>query len=531
MIKVVTVEEMRQIEDTCAKQGLPSSVLMENAGKAVAEEVVRITGDISGRSVLVLVGPGNNGGDGLVTARYLHDWGARVYAYITGHRAPDDINFQLVREREIACIDDSQSGVFDTLLLSTDVVVDAFFGTGNSRPISGIYKEVLAKVGAAKKYRRALISVALDLPSGLNADTGAIDPCTLHADHTITLGFPKQGLYNLPGATSAGKITVADIGIPGQLAKHITTELLTDEWASSILPERSLTANKGSFGKVLVIAGSKNYIGAAYLACSGAMRVGAGLVTLATTGSLQAILATKLTETTYIPLPESDNGGISPDAARVVQENIANFDVLLAGCGLGQSDSVIQLIQAILAYVQINPLPVVLDADALNILAKQPEWWLQIPDNKIVLTPHPGEMSRLTGISIEGIQSDRIRIATEVARKWQKTVVLKGAYTVIAAADGQVRINPAANPVLASAGSGDVLAGTIAGLLAQGLAPFDAASCGVYLNGKVADKISMECGDTGIIASDLLPVLPVIIKNLKEYKKPEHQEEQHAAGN
>ena len=367
----------------------------------------------------------------------------------------------------------------------------------------------------AKKRRPALQVIALDLPSGLDADTGTVDPACLHVDNTITLGFPKVGLFNSPGADRAGKISVVDIGIPDYLVAEVPSEVITNEWARSVLPNRPYTANKGTFGRVLVVAGSINYIGAAYLACNGAMRVGAGLVTLATAASLQPILASKLTEVTYLPLPESQSGIISSKAGRLILQELDNYDVLLVGCGLGQSQSVTGLLKTILLRPKPANISVVLDADALNILAKNPNWWQQLTDNAI-LTPHPGEMSRLSGISIEEVQSDRVGITKDRAQEWQKTVVLKGAYTVIAGPGGQTKISMIANPGLASAGTGDVLTGVIAGLLAQGLAPFEAAACGVYLHGEAGERVRARLGDAGMIASDLLAELPIIIKQLKE---------------
>jgi len=307
-MKVLTVEQMHQVEEVCAKIGLPTNELMENAGKAVAEEVRRILGNVNEQHILIMVGPGNNGGDGLVAGRHLHDWGAKVSLYLPGQRPPDDPNLKLVQERGITCTvaeKDENMERLAELLQSANAVVDAVFGTGTSRPLSGIYQEALQVISEAQNKQSNLRVIALDLPSGLDADTGAVDPACLHVDNTITLGFPKPGLFNSPGAERAGKITVVDIGIPSYLVETLPIELITEDWARTVLPERPMVANKGTFGKVLVVVGSINYTGAAFLACSGAIRVGAGLVTLATASSLQPILASKLTEVTYLPLPES----------------------------------------------------------------------------------------------------------------------------------------------------------------------------------------------------------------------------------
>jgi len=517
-MKIVTADQMRQIDQECANIGLPTSVLMENAGKAVAEEVKRIIGTIDQQHILVLVGPGNNGGDGLVAARYLYDWGAQVSLYLFGQRPSEDPHLKLVQQRSLNIIEAEQDENLEGLnniLLSNTVVIDALFGTGKSRPLDEPLARVLVRVSETKAGRPGLHIIALDLPSGLNADSGEVDPACLYADDTITLGFPKLGLLNLPGAERVGRITVADIGIPPELAVPITTELITDDWARSVLPKRPLGANKGSFGRVLVVAGSINYIGAAYLACSGAIRVGAGLVTLATPARLQPILASKLTEVTYLPLPETRPGTVAPQAARLIHQEIENYDVLVLGCGLGQSQSAIRFIKSVLFKLKQAPSSVVLDADALNTLAQTPNWWQQLAGD-VILTPHPGEMARLVRVSTTEVQADRVGIARDMALLWHKTVVLKGAYTIIVTPDGYTRISPIANPGLASAGTGDVLTGVIAGLAAQGLNTSDAAACGVYLHGKAGEVVRSRLGDAGMLASDLLPALPLVVKQLKE---------------
>jgi hydroxyethylthiazole kinase-like uncharacterized protein yjeF len=513
-MKILTSEQMRQIDQACIQSGTPARVLMENAGKAVAEETRASLGATDDQHILCLVGPGNNGGDGLVASRYLHDWGFRASLYLCSQRPADDLNLKLVQERSMTCIEASQDEnlkEFDRLLESATCVIDAMLGTGKLRPLKGIFGQVLEKVGAARKNRKIII-IAVDLPSGLDADTGAVDPACLYADKTVTMAFPKLGLFSFPGAERVGKLKIADIGIPESLAESINTELIISDWAKAALPERRLNANKGSFGKVLVTAGSINYIGAAYLACSGALRVGAGLVTLATAGSLQPILASKLTEVTYLPLPEAQPGIIPVEAADIITRQCGQYNVLLLGCGLGQNPATAEFVKSLLSLKGLPAL--VLDADALNIMSTIPGWWQQLTGDAI-LTPHPGEMSRLCGLTIEEIQSDRTGVARKFAAEWNKTIVLKGAYNVIASPGGGCRLTPFANPGLATAGTGDVLAGAIAGLLAQGLPLFDAACLGVYLHGEAGEVVRDTLGDAGMIASDLLPVLPAVIKQLK----------------
>jgi len=518
-MKILTAEQTRQMDQECIKAGTPVSVLMENAGKAVAEETLKSLGDIKKHNILCLIGAGNNGGDGLVAARYLRERGAKVSVYLCSQRAKDDENLRLVHDKDITCIEaaaDENLEKFDSLLASATCVIDALLGTGKMRPLKGVYKEVLGKVNEARGKNSTYI-VAVDLPSGMDADTGAVDKACPYADMTVTLAFPKTGLFNFPGAKRVGTLKIADIGIPESLADGIPLELMTREWVREVLPERPLDANKGTFGRVLVAAGSVNYIGAAYLACSGAMRVGAGLVTLATAASLQPILASKLTEATYLPLPEAEPGVIAAGAADTIIERASGYDVLLVGCGLGQNPATAEFVSSLIMDKEL-PLPI-LDADALNILPGINEWWQWLTDDAI-LTPHPGEMSRLCGLTVDEVQSGRINIARKYAAEWCQTIVLKGAYTVIATADGRCQVSPFANPGLASAGTGDVLAGAIAGMAAQGLSPFDAASLGVYLHGAAGDMIKNVLGDTGMIASDLLMALPAVIKQLKSNTNP-----------
>jgi len=514
-MKILTSDEMRQAELACARTGVTTDMLMQNAGRAVAEETGRILGSATHKSIVILIGSGNNGGDGLVAARHLHNNGARVSLFMPLQRESDDPNFKLVQERNIACHSDIEG--LGEVLSTADAVIDAFFGTGSNRPIEGIFKQALERVAGAKKERWELAIIALDLPSGLNADSGGCDPSCLWADHTITLAFPKPGLYNSPGAGRAGVITIVDIGIAESMAADTRLELITDDWARSVLPKRPLGANKGSFGRALVVAGSINYVGAAYLACSGAIRVGAGLVTLAAAESLHPIMAAKLNEVTHLPLPESEKGAIAAEAVDVILTEAKCYQALLLGCGLGQNESTATFIRSVLLQPKYNLPPLVIDADAINTLAKTPGWWRQLPENAI-LTPHPAEMARLTGMPVSEIQADRVRTASYTASEWGKTVILKGAYTVIAAKDGRCRVSPAANPGLASAGSGDVLAGIIAGLLAQGPDLFDAASLGVWLHAGAGEAVREEMGDAGMIASDLLPVLPKVIKELKQVR-------------
>ncbi len=510
-MKILTTAQMKQAELECAQSGISADTLMQNAGKQAAVEVHNILGDAHRKEIVVMVGPGNNGGDGLVAARYLNKLKAKVYVFLLGERQKSDSNLKLVNQSKIIVYENLDE--LANRLRTADIVIDAVFGTGSNRPIGGIYKEAFEKISEAKGNHRFKI-VALDLPSGLNADSGYCDPSCLGADYTITFGFPKLGSLIFTGPQKSGIIKVVDIGIPEYLVRGVKSELLTREWAKSVLPQRIIDANKGTFGKVLAVAGSINYTGAAYLACSGALRAGVGLVTLAIASGLHPILASKLNEVTFIPLPESVEGIISEDTSITVLTALKDYNTLLVGCGLGQQETVADFIRSIL-FGEKQFMPIVIDADALNVLSKTTDWWDKLIMDA-VLTPHPGEMSRLTEIPVAKIQMDRIGITMRFAQKWIKTVVLKGAYTVIASPDGRCRVSPFANPGLASAGTGDILAGIIAGLTAQGLDNYTAACLGVWLHGEAGEMVKSELGDTGMLASDLLPVIPKVIKELKE---------------
>ncbi len=513
LMKIVTAAEMKKIDQVCVDRGIPVSILMENAGKAVAEAVRGYLGDIEDASILCLIGGGNNGGDGLVAARYLHEWGAEVNVALCWHRAAADANLKLVRERGIPTVDAAADGSLEHVLpfLSrTTCVIDGLLGTGNSRPLDYLYKQVLEAV-IAERDGRDLAVIAIDMPSGMDADTGACDVACPAVDLTVTLGFPKPGLFGIPGAAHAGELMVADIGIPEDLAEASTLELMTDDWAAELLPARPIDANKGTFGKLLVVAGSVNYTGAAILVSAGALRSGAGLVTLATAASLHPVIAGALPEVTHLPLAEGEPGHVGVDAATEVGSARGTYDAVVAGCGLGQDPGTVKFIRTVAR--QKTTLPLVLDADALNALSGQKTWWRGLPD--CVLTPHPGEMARLSDLTVAQIQADRLTAARTGAAKWRKTVVLKGAHTVIAAADGRAMVSPFATAALATAGTGDVLAGIIGGLLAQRLPAFEAACLGVYLHGATAARLASENGDTGMLASDLLPELPLTIHDLR----------------
>ena len=559
-MKLVTIEEMRRLERTADAGGHSYADMMEQAGRAVAEAIQKRM-DVVARQILILVGPGNNGGDGLVAARYLKEAGGRVTCFLGKSRPDDDPNLGRAIELGIPCLQAADAAGEEALLRAlheADAIVDALLGTGASRPIGGQLKRVLGLARQVVDERRtpkaprwdALAPppppspadrpapcpyvVAVDVPSGLDCDTGALDPAALPADLTVTFAAPKRGHFRFPGAGAIGELVVADIGIDASLSSDIQVEVATAERIASMLPPRPADAHKGTFGKAMIVAGSINYTGAPYLAAAAAARVGTGLVTLAPPQPLYPILASKLTEATFVLLPHN-MGVLVPEALRVLVPSLEGYGAILIGPGLGREKETVEFVCRALgataasdrrrigfqragepAEDKVDLPPLVLDADALNALAELGDWWTCLPQNSI-LTPHPGEMARLMHRDRPDGDEDRIALASTQAGEWRQIVVLKGAHTVVAAPDGRAMVIPFANPGLATAGTGDVLAGAIVGLLAQGLAPFEAAVCGAYLHGLAGQIVAEQMGTAGSLAGDLLPALPQAILRLRQY--------------
>ncbi len=610
-MKIVSVSEMVRIEKASDAAGHSYDAMMELAGRAVAAATVRHMHpwDSDG-GVLVLTGPGNNGGDGLVAARYLHQWQPQrpVSIYCWKRNPEGDANYQAARQLRLPIVhaeDDPDFAQLQELLPGADVVIDALLGTGVARPIGGALADLLAAVRdgiAQRRQEEALAAddldpsepssahsaaqalrpitdfdflrlpvvgpatfpqiVAVDCPSGLNCDTGMLDPASLRADLTVTFANPKVGHFVGGGPASCGRLEVADIGVDPDLAGDIAVQLATPEYVRDLLPARPADGHKGTFGKALVVAGSVNYTGAAYLAGAAAYRAGAGLVTLGVIPSIHPILAAASLETTWLLLAE-ELGVIGPEAVKALAEKASDYDALLVGPGLTQETEAVQFVQRLLGIGErrraavgfvagqaapaparetavqpasagpsagflakgrahasaadpeaLHRLPTVIDADALNALAQSERWQEHLPPQAI-LTPHPGEMARLCGCSAREVQADRIGLARAQAAEWNAVVVLKGAYTVVAEPTGRAIVLPFANPALATAGSGDVLAGAIVGALAQGLAPFEAAVVGGYLHGLAGELARQELGEAGVVAGDLLIRLPLAMRQLR----------------
>ncbi len=524
-MKVVTAAQMVAIEQASTRVGVSTDALMESAGLEVAKAAREELGGAAGVRVVVLVGPGNNGADGLVAARHLRRWGAETVCCLLAGRPESDPKLELARQYGVEILDGPE--LPDGLLRRSGLVLDAVLGTGRSRPLAGPVREAMLALRRARELARPPLLLALDLPTGLNADTGEVDPACPRFDATLALGYPKAGLLNFPGAERAGRLRVLDIGIPPGLAEEraVDLEMLTPQWAAAQLPPRPPDSHKGTYGHALVIAGSRHYPGAAYLASQASVRTGAGLTTLASPEGVYAVAAAKGAEAIHLPLPPDADGRIDSAGATVIHGAEGRYTAGLVGCGMGQSEETAEFLDRLLFDTEFDrwlggygnrlpELPIVIDADGLNNLSRI-GGWSQRATSALLLTPHPGEMSTLTGLSVAEIQSDRVAAAREWAGRWGVTLVLKGAHTVIASPGLPVRIAPFANPGLATGGTGDVLSGVIVALLAQGLPPPAAAACGVWLHAAAARSVTARLGDTGLAASDLLEALPPAIATLR----------------
>lgn len=528
-MKVVTAAEMRQIDrDTIEGIGIPGIVLMETAGNAIVRAIEQHYPTC--QRIGILAGKGNNGGDGIVIARQLAHLGRDVHLFLVSPQesftGEAHINLQIaknlgLRIEEILTDATPESDVFKeretslNQIASCQLLVDAILGTG----LRGTVRSPIATViNAINNLPIPILSV--DLPSGLDADTGHPLGTCVQADRTVTIGLPKRGLLMHPGAERTGKLEVVDIGFPEQVvdAQDIKVNWTSAAQASQWMPPRLPDSHKGSYGRVLVIAGSTGMTGAAALASKAALRVGAGLVTLAIPKHLNPILEGLLPEVMTLPLSETDTGSFAVSATSAILEFAEKTKSILAiGPGLSQHPETVSLVHELIRQnrEQELGLRMVIDADGLNALA-QDRNILSLLGRETVLTPHPGEMARLTNASVPTLEKDRIRTAQQFASEHGVTLVFKGAPTVSANANGDVWINATGNPGMATGGMGDVLTGVIAGLIAQGIPSENAATLGVYLHGLAGDIVAERLGMHGLIASDVLKAVPQAISSLTQ---------------
>lgn len=508
-MKLATAEQMRQCDQLAITRfGVPGVVLMENAGRGTVESMVRRYGPLAGKVISIFAGPGNNGGDGLVIARHLLQHGARPQVFllvnpetVTGDAA---INLNAVRELPIPLVPLlSEANLRDAEpeLARSRLVVDALFGTGLTREVAGHFAAAVRRIN-----RLGCPVVAVDVPSGLNSDSGQELGVAVHADVTCTFGLAKPGIMMQPGAQFAGMVEVVDIGLPAEAVAQagITLELLVAADLAGWLVPRRKTDHKGTFGHLLVLAGSEGKTGAALLAAHGALRSGVGLATLCVPEPLNPIFEAALLEAMTVPLPASTTAPLVADH-HVIAEALAGKQALVVGPGIGTAPNTALLVKRLYQEVE---LPMVVDADGLNILAGDTDVLRNAPAPRI-LTPHPGEMARLLGVTAAAVQKDRRQAALVLARDHGVYVVLKGAETVIASPDGHLAINPTGNPGMAAGGMGDVLAGLIGGLWCQKLSPWQAACLGVYVHGLAGDLLAAAHGmPFGYLASELAATLP-----------------------
>lgn len=508
-MKLATAEQMRECDRLAQDSfGMASLVLMENAGRAALEVLERRFGPVAGQRIVLLAGPGNNGGDALVVARLLRQRGARPWVVLLAEPAKLSADaaanlpplLELAVPVEVVADEETLAGLAERIM-TCQLAVDGIFGTGLSRPLGGLF---LAAVRLLNRFPGPV--VALDSPSGLNSDSGEVVSEAVEAACTVSFALAKPGLVLPPGNRWAGAVEVVDIGLPPGVYERVAIrlELLTAPELAPWLPRRPAESHKGSFGHLLLLAGSQGKTGAALLAAMGALRGGVGLLSACVPLPLLPIFAAALPEMMTIPLPGSDRAAGMADL-EVVRSALAGKSALVLGPGLGTAPETVELVRTL---YREQVLPMVVDADALNILARTPEILGQAAGPRI-LTPHPGEMARLLGLSVAQVQQERRRLAAKLAVEQGVFVVLKGAGTVIAAPDGAVALNPTGNPGMATGGMGDVLAGLIGGLLCRGLAPWPAATLGVYAHGLAADLLAADFNlDFGYTASEVAANIP-----------------------
>lgn len=514
METVVTSAEM-QACDRFAIQHLhiPGIVLMEHAGKGVVEVMTNYFGSLSGRSILILCGKGNNGGDGFVVGRHLANLGANVNLVLIGKisalKGDALTNCRIFktlvhqnRTKQAIQFSEIQSVRKIGSLPKSEIIVDALFGTGFKGEVQGIYKNIIAWINKSSAK-----TVSIDVPSGIDADDGSVKGVAVEADVTVTMGLKKVGLVAGDGKHYAGAVEVVDIGIPKNVFEKYSgkVRIIEREDVARILPVRPVNANKYSVGKILVIAGSRGLTGAAAMTAVSAMRSGAGAVVLCTPSSVYPILSRKLTEVMVEPLPETPDGSLSMLAFGYLQKKASWADVVIIGPGLSKNPETQSLVRKLVGTIRKN---LIIDADGLNAFSENKNSIRNHRSMNVIITPHAGELSRLINIPSSEIENQRVAISREVAKRFGLTLILKGAPTVTANEKGDVFINSTGNSGMATAGSGDVLTGCIGGLWGQGMERTDAARAGVYVHGLAGDFARKKLGTKGMMATDIQNFLP-----------------------
>jgi NAD(P)H-hydrate epimerase len=536
-MKLVSVAEMKAIEQEANEKGVSYDTMMERAGNGVARIIHRFYSPDRDNRITALVGSGNNGGDALVALTALNRYGWKTMAYLAGERKNDKRleEFQAEKGEVKFYQQDENSETLRTWLSNSDILLDGLLGTGFRLPLKTPYKEILHTV---QIFQGSYKTIAVDCPSGVDCDSGETADESLTADLTICLQAVKVGLLSFPAYQCVGLLEVVDLDLPPELKaeEDVKREVATSEFVRRLLPKRPLQSHKGTFGTALIVAGSINYPGAAFFAGMAAYRIGAGLVKMAVPGPIYSALVSQFPEATWLVLPH-DLGIIQSKAAAVIQNNLDKVTALLLGPGWGREETTKEFLEKIISgksrserekngigfvmmendeeeILSSNLPPMVIDADGLKLLEKLKNWPQCLP-SKTILTPHPGEMAVLTNLTIQEIQTRRLEIASEFSKKWGHIIVLKGALTIIAAPDGRLSIVPVANPALARAGTGDVLAGIITGMVAQGVKPFDAAVAGVWIHAQAGIEASEKVGHpAAVLAGDVLNAIPTVLARL-----------------
>ena len=515
-MKVVTAHTMQQLDRRAINDyGIAGQELMENAGQACAERIVRDFSLPDGNYAVILAGKGNNGGDGYVIARQLVQKGWQVLVIVLAERR--EINGDALTKLELLpatlvsfCPQQGElTAHHATDLQRATVLVDALLGTGLNNDLQGVYREAVSLINASPAT-----VVAVDIPSGVHGTSGAILGQAVKADLTVSFGCAKLGQLLYPGASQIGRLEVVDIGIPPQLlAEAEAYDYLDEEVVAQLLHPRDRQAHKGSFGHCLLIAGSTGKSGAAALAANAAVRAGAGLVTLACPAIIHPILELKTTEAMTAPLPDNASGLLSDAALPQLEQLLDDKDAVALGPGIGRQPQTIRLVHRL---VETITLPLVIDADGLNAVAEEIDLLQRKASPRLVLTPHPGEMARLLGRALPEAPDARIEVARQFAASHGVYLILKGARTIIAAPDGRLAINGSGNPGMASGGTGDVLTGVLTALLGQGLSPWQACQLGVFVHGLAGDLVAADKGEIGMQAGDLVEALPYAFKRLMQ---------------
>lgn len=520
MRTIVSSEEMRRCDDAAIRRfGIPGLLLMDRAGSAAARTILESFTPRPDDVIAVVCGKGNNGGDGCVVARDLVQSGMKVHlllvappnAFHGDAAAHFDILRRLARSESGRCSISRLSSVLRDRSFRPSIVVDALLGTGSSGKLRGSVLKAVEWIN-----RSGARVVALDVPTGIDGTTGAGDGPYVKAVLTVTFGFVKRGLLLNEGREAAGRVDCVDIGLPASVLTGVRrrTNVVERKDVEKLLPQRPHTLHKYTAGKVLILAGSKGFTGAAALCASGALRSGAGAVVLAVPDNIHGILARKLTEQILMSVPSSPDGTFGLASMPALSERLSWADAVVIGPGIGRSKNTLSFLQDVLWKVKV---PTVIDADALTLLA----------DSHIIarrhaapwiLTPHTGELSRLTHATSAELERERIDAARSFSRKYGLTLVFKGSPTISASADGSVVINSTGNPGMATVGSGDVLAGIVGGLCAQGIAPGASSWLGVFIHGMAGDLAREKYGERAMVAGDIVDMLPEAIRSLETNK-------------